>query len=341
MNPNERLRFGLVGVDHIHAFLQTELLEDAGAEFVGWTGADSSITDAFAARFPAAPRVDTRERLFEDHTVDLIVTAAIPDQRAEIAVAAMNHGKHVLTDKPGAVTLEQLDRIESARAASDRRWVVFFSERYASPATEEALRRVRDGAIGEVIHMIGLGPHRLGLTPRPPWFYDRIRSGGILADLASHQVDQFLAFTGASSAEVVSAMRANRANPERPDFDDLGELLLRAPGATGFARVDWLTPDGLETWGDVRLFVQGTAGSIEVRKNVDVAGASGPEHLFLVDDSATERASLADTPPTFAPRFVRDLLRATEEAVAQSHCLAATRIALEAQARARRETSLD
>lgn len=337
MALNGRLRFGVIGVDHVHAFLQSEHLLAAGAEFAGWAGPDSPITAEFSDRFPFVPRMHEVERLLGDPSIDLIVTAAIPDRRAAIAIQALNHRKHVLTDKPGAVTLEQLGQIEAARDEAGLRWVVFFSERHASPATEEALRRVREGAIGDVVNTIGTGPHRLGLTPRPPWFFDRSRSGGILADLASHQIDQFLAFTGAKTATIVRAHRANRATPAHPAFDDVGEILLETPGATGYARVDWLTPDGLETWGDVRLFVQGTAGAIEIRKNVDLAGAPGPEHLFVVDADRTERATLADRPSTFAHALVRDLANGTEDAGTQRHCLEVTRLALEAEARATRQ----
>ena len=147
-------------------------------------------------------------------------------------------------------------------------------------AMTRAAGLVEAGAIGEVVHLTGFGPHRLNRPLRPPWFFDPARTGGILCDLASHQIDQFLYLTGASDAEVVASTVANRANPGDPELEDYGEVLLRTEGTTGFFRVDWYTPDGLPTWGDGRLAVLGTEGFLEIRKYVDIAGAPGTDHLI-------------------------------------------------------------
>ena len=63
--------------------------------------------------------------------------------------------------------------------------------------------------------------------------------------------------------------------------------MLRGNGGTGYIRVDWFTPDGLNTWGDGRLTILGTDGFIEIRKNVDIGGRPGGNHLFLVDQKET------------------------------------------------------
>ena len=153
---------------------------------------------------------------------------------------------------------------------------------------------VREGRIGRVVQTLGLGPHRegdrahlAGGEGRPEWFYDRDRTGGIITDIASHQIDQFLWFTGAEEAEVVSSTVANYTHPELPKMQDFGEVTLRADGAHGYVRVDWYTPQGLPTWGDGRLVILGTEGYMELRKYVDVAGRPGRDHLFVVDDAGT------------------------------------------------------
>ena len=70
------------------------------------------------------------ESLLSDPSIDLIVTAAIPDRRATIAISALRNGKDVVSDKPGCVTLNELDDLEKAVAASGRFWSVTFSERF-------------------------------------------------------------------------------------------------------------------------------------------------------------------------------------------------------------------
>jgi hypothetical protein len=104
----------------------------------------------------------------------------------------------------------------------------------------------------------------------------------------------------------------------------------------GYARVDWFTADGLPTWGDGRLFVLGTEGTIEVRKNVDLAGRDGEDHVFLVDKTSTRHIPCGDEPITYFRDFVSDLASRTTSAVPQSHVFTVCRLALEAQERASR-----
>src|SRR5262249_46958354 len=152
---------------------------------------DASLGPWLASQYPDARGDDP----YADD-IDLVVTAAIPSDRAQVSLDALRAGKDVVLDKPGVTTVEQLDEVRAAQAQSGRRWLVVFGERLGSPAMNEALDLVRRGAIGEVVHTVGLGPHTLALRHRPKWFYDPARYGGILTDIGAHQADQFLAFTG-------------------------------------------------------------------------------------------------------------------------------------------------
>jgi predicted dehydrogenase len=197
---------------------------------------------------------------------------------------------------------------------------------------------VREGRIGRVVQTLGLGPHRegdrahlAGGEGRPDWFYDRARTGGIITDIASHQIDQFLWFTGAEGAEVVSSTVANYAHPESPKMQDFGEVTLRSDGAHGYVRVDWYTPQGLPTWGDGRLVILGTEGYIELRKYVDVAGREGRDHLFVVDDAGTEYIDCSDVELSYYPDLAHDVINRTERACPQMHTFEVMRLAIRAQ----------
>jgi predicted dehydrogenase len=159
----------------------------------------------------------------------------------------------------------------------------------------------------------------------------------VLTDLASHQMDQFLHFTGVKAPRVVAARVANRAHPEHPELQDFGEVLLEGEGASGYVRVDWFTPDGLSTWGDGRLLLLGTEGTIEVRKNVDVEGRPGGDHLFLVDGGGTRHVDCSRMALPFGAQLLDDLVRRGETAMTQAHCFLASELALLAQARAEEE----
>lgn len=327
--------FAAVGLDHRHIYHLVGELIAAGAVCAGYCPrtSDPRVLDGFRERFPGLPEVD-RERLLDDPAIDIVVSAAIPRDRPGIAIRAMRAGKDVMVDKPGATTAAQVGEIERTARETGRIFSICFSERFVVRACELAARLVAAGEIGRVVQTVGLGPHRLNRAIRPPWFFERDAHGGILVDIASHQIDQFLFFTGAADAEVVASAVANHALPDVPEFEDYGEILLRGGGASGFVRVDWFTPDGLDTWGDGRLVLLGTEGYIELRKYIDIAGRPGADHVFLSNRAGTRHLDASGEPLTYFRRFLDDVRDRTATAMPPGHALAVTRLALEAQARA-------
>ncbi|MCG8589292.1 MAG: Gfo/Idh/MocA family oxidoreductase [Proteobacteria bacterium] len=330
------LRFAAIGLDHPHIFGQVTALNAAGAEFAAFHATLPEQAEGFARMFPQAKRVADEREILEDESIGIVTSASIPSDRAALAVRAMQHGKDVLMDKPGATTQAQIDELRRVQRETGRIFSVFFSERHESRATVKAAELVRGGAIGDVVQILGLGPHRANLAARPPWFFERERYGGILCDIASHQVDQFLWFAQAEDAEIVASLVANYAHPEHPGLEDYGEIHLRAGRTHGLARVDWYTPDGLSTWGDGRLFVLGTQGYVEVRKYCDLGGRTGENHLLLVDGVEMRRIDCAQAPLPFAPAFLADVRDRTETAMPQEHTYRVCEIAVQAQARAER-----
>lgn len=313
-------------------------LQEAGAECVGYStcSTDSRVVDGVRQRFPTLPAVDDPETLLTDSRVDLVVCAAVPAQRAAIAMDAMRRGKDVLVDKPGVTTLEQLAAVERTVAETGRIFSICFSERHTVPAMEVVSRLVREGAIGRVLQTMGMGPHRLNAGIRPPWFFDMAQTGGILVDIASHQIDQFLTLTGAQDAEVLHSAVGHYGAHTPPDFQDFGEIVMQARGSEGrgYVRVDWFTPDGLPTWGDGRLFILGTEGHIEVRKYLDIEGRPGTDHIYLANRTGTRHIDATNEPLTFFRRFVHDVRHRTETAMSQQHVFRVSRLALQAQAHA-------
>jgi predicted dehydrogenase len=335
MSDHPPLRFAAIGLDHRHIYHQVGRLLELGAACKGYYARDAAAPlEGFIRRFPDLPRVQDVRALLEDPEIQLIVTAAIPSERAEIAIEAMRLGKDVMVDKPGVITAAQLADIRNVQRQTGRIWSVNFSERFEVRAMTRATELVRAGAIGRVVQTIGLGPHRLNRHLRPEWFFRPADGGGILADIGSHQIDQFLHFTGSEDAEIVASAIANYANPQDPEFQDFGEILLRSTRGNGYIRVDWYTPDGLSTWGDGRCTILGTDGYIELRKYVDIAGRDGADHLFLIDREATRHIDCSAAPLPYYERLIADVLERTETAMAQAHCFKVCELALEAQARA-------
>lgn len=331
-----RIRFAAIGLNHNHIYGQVEAVQRGGGEFVSFFAKEPELSAAFSKRFPQAKLARSAQEILEDKTIQLVVSAAIPDERAPLGIQVMQHGKDYMSDKPGIISLEQLAAVRRAQEATKRIYSIMYSERLENPATVKAGKLIKDGAIGKVIQTIGLGPHRMNTKTRPAWFFDRQRYGGIICDIGAHQCDQFLFFTGSTKAEVVAAQVGNVHHPQYRAFEDFGDVIFRGDGGTGYIRVDWFTPDGLDTWGDGRLTVLGTDGYIEIRKYIDLAGRSGGNHLFLVDHKATRHLDCSQEPLPYGTQLVDDILNRTETAMTQKHCFLATELALKAQQQAQR-----
>jgi len=239
--PHSRpIRFAAIGLDHRHIYEMAGRLLELGGTCAGyWTDGEPQPLAGFIKRFPDIPRVADKRRLIEDPSVQMILTAAIPADRAAIAIEAMRAGKDVATDKPGCTTADQLAALRQTVTATGRIWSVNYSERFEVRAVTRALELVRGGAIGRVVQTVLLAPHRLNRALRPDWFFKRECYGGVLCDVGSHQIEQFLTFTGSTDAEIVSAAVGNFANPGDAGFEDFGEMLLRSGHGSGYIRVDW------------------------------------------------------------------------------------------------------
>lgn len=333
------IRFAVIGINHNHIFGQVDALLGAGGEFVSFFAKEDDLAAPFADRYPQAKRVDAARRILEDDSIAVVLSAAIPKDRARIGIEAMRHGKDYMVDKPGMITLDELAEVRRVQEETGRIYSIFYSEHFSSRVTDKAGELVRSGAIGKVVNTLGLGPHRLNAPIRPSWFFEREAYGGILTDIASHQCEQFLFYTGAKDAEITYAMVANRNNPQTPGLQDFGEMTLRSADATGYIRVDWFTPDGLPIWGDGRVMIVGTDGTIEMRKYIDIAGREGKDHLFLVDKTGMHHLDCSNEDLPYGRNFLNDVRDRTETAMGQEHCFKAMELTLKAQAMAEAASS--
>lgn len=335
------MKFVAVGIDHRHIYGQIQHMQNVGGEFVAWwTEGGPETLEGFLKRFPDVPRIDDLAELLADESVELVLIADIPKHRAQRAIDAMRAGKDVMVDKPGCTTLEQLEAIEQTVSDTGRIWSIDFSERFEVASVTKAAELVAEGAIGRVIQTAGMGPHRLNHSTRPDWFFDRESYGGILCDIASHQIDQFLYFTNSTDAEITLASAENYANPDNPGLQDFGEIALRSSSGHGYIRVDWYTPNALPTWGDGRLTILGTEGYIELRKYVDITGTEGIDHLYLVNGDVCQKIDCSDAGYPYFQRVFDDIRSRTETAMTQKHAFKVMELAIKAQLLADNKASI-
>lgn len=331
VGPGE-FTFGVMHLDHGHIYGMTDGLVGAGATPKWVYDPDPEKVAAFRRRFPDVAVARSEEEVLADDDVALVAGAAVTSERCALGLRVMEAGKDYFTDKAPLTTHAQLAAAREATARTGRKYAVYYSERIHNEAAVMAEQLIGRGAIGRVIQVMGMGPHRLG-TGRPDWFFEKASYGGILCDIGSHQFDQMLTFAGAGSARLTHSAIANHAHPEHPELDDFGEAsVVMDTGATGYLRVDWFTPDGLSNWGDGRTFVLGTEGYIELRKYVNIATGQGGGHVFLVDGEGEHHVDVTGTVgfPYFG-QLVLDCLNRTENAMTQEHAFRAAELAVTAQ----------
>lgn len=325
--------FAAVGLDHGHIYGMCNGLREAGATLKWVYDPDPAKMAAFRAVYPEVLAARSEQEIMQDGQIRLIAGAAVPAERCALGLRAMEHGKDYFTDKTPFTTLAQLELAKAKTTATGLKYAVYYSERLHVESAVFAGQLIEEGAIGRVVQVLGLGPHRLNAASRPPWFFDRSLYGGILCDIGSHQIEQFLYFAGCKDAVVTSSKVANYANKAYPELEDYGDATLVGDnGATNYFRVDWLTPDGLGTWGDGRTIVLGTEGYIELRKYIDIARDPQGDQLYLVNGSGERRFSLNGQVgfPYFG-RLILDCLQRTELAMTQEHAFKAAELCLIAQ----------
>ncbi|MCP3027796.1 Gfo/Idh/MocA family protein [Halobacillus sp. A5] len=326
--------FAAIALDHGHIYGMCNGLTEAGAVLKYVYDPDPEKIKQFVEAFPLVRVASSEQEIMDDPEVNLIAGAAVPSKRCELGLRAMDHGKDYFTDKTPFTTLEQLEQARRKTEATGRKYMVYYSERLHVESAVFAGQLIEQGAIGRVIQITGFGPHRLNAPGRPDWFFEKENYGGILCDIGSHQIEQFLYYASCKDARVMHSKVANyHCKEDYPELEDYGDAtLIGDNGATQYFRVDWFTPDGLQTWGDGRIFIVGTEGYIEIRKYIDIARESSSDHLYLVNDKGEKHFSLkGHVGYPFFGELILDCIHRTENAMTQEHAFKAAELCLKAQ----------
>jgi len=337
--PVHHIRFAVCGMSHDHIHGMIGAVQRGGGELVAGWGLEPDKLAVFRRRYRGIKFARSQEEIIADPSVQLILSSHIASERAGIGVRAMKAGKDFLSDKPGITTLADLALVRRTIADTGRIYGIMYSERLEVRAAVHAGELIRQGAIGKVIQTINIAPHQIiqragdagGGVPRPEWFWNDVQFGGILCDIGSHQIDQFLFYTGSTRAEVVASQVANLRHQQHPHFQDFGDMMLRGDKGFGYVRLDWFTPDGLGTWGDGRLFILGTDGFMEIRKYANIAVSKEGNNLFVVDGSHARYIDCSNGPLPFGRQFVADIVNRTHTAQDQAQCLLAAELSILAQ----------
>lgn len=330
--------FSVIGLNHGHINGQVKgLLDTSKWKLKHVYAAEEDLLQNFAGRYPDAIVAESIEQVLEDDEVELIASASINADRGPLAVRVLEAEKHFFVDKPCVTTLQQVEDVKAAVERSSKKWFAFFGEMATNAGVRWVREELEKGNLGEPVHFMGLGPHTLRIGTRPDWMFDRERYGGILNDIASHQIAQFCYWMMQDPIPQFSRV-GNLYHPQVPEFEDFGDAVLTgSKGGTGYIRADWFTPEGLPTFGDIRQQLITTEAYVEHRKTIDIGdleGGRGGKLIVTRMDSLPEVVDLSGLAPTFFDDLTTDVEEGSETAIPFDLAYKASKAILEMQANA-------
>ena len=325
--------FAAIALDHGHIYGMCNGLTEAGATLKWVYDPDAKKVAKFCKAFPEVRVAASEEEILRDEEVKLVAAAAVTSLRCALGLRVMDAGKDYFTDKAPLTTLEQLALAKEKVKITGKKYMVYYSERLHVESAIYAGYLIEKSAIGRVIQVIGLGPHRLNAMSRPEWFFEKENYGGILCDIGSHQIEQFLFYAGVKDGKIVNSQIGNYNHANYSELDDFGDCnIVGDNGTSNYFRVDWFTPDGLSTWGDGRTIILGTEGYIELRKYVNIGTSTEPNHVFLANGEGEfhyEVSGKIGYP--FFGQLILDCMNRTEYAMTQEHAFKAAQLSVQAQ----------
>ncbi|MBT3290794.1 MAG: Gfo/Idh/MocA family oxidoreductase [Victivallales bacterium] len=277
------LRFAFAGFRHGHIFsLLGRVHQDPACELVAACEPDAATRVELAASGKVEITHESLADLLADTPCDVVAIGDYYGARGDLAIQALEAGKHVVVDKPLCTSLDELNRIESLAKAKGLAVGCQLDMR-AGPTRQTLHRIVQSGEIGEVLTVSFSGQHPLMYGSRADWYFQPGCHGGTINDIGIHAMDLIPWVTGREITEVTAARAWNGKTPQAPHFDDCGQMMLRLDNGGGvLGDVSYLAPDACgysqrQYW---RFTIHGTKGVAEIRggdPNVMVANHTDKE----------------------------------------------------------------
>ncbi|HOU09510.1 MAG TPA: Gfo/Idh/MocA family oxidoreductase [Clostridiales bacterium] len=260
---NTTICLAVAGLAHGHGigFLR-EAVSSGRACAAGFFDPDNPSQAETAAEEFGAPVYGGFDEMLDKSGADAVLTAAVNAKKAPLIIRTLEKGLGVIADKPLVTRIEDAEAIGALLERGCGRLCLMLTER-CNPVLVTAKKIIDSGEIGEPVNIIAMRPHRLKPAGRPAWMFDSALYGGILNDLAVHDIDIVHWLSGSSTDAILASETSNRRFREYPDFEDNGQIMLRMKnGCTAFILVSWLTPERYAHHGEMKFIVHGTQGQI-------------------------------------------------------------------------------
>jgi predicted dehydrogenase len=199
----DEIGLGIIGAGGFGLYALQHFAQIPGIRLVAMAGTHRAAAQATARRF-GIPDIEDVDKLLGRDDVDLVYIATPPFLHHPQALAALAAGKHVICEKPLAMTVEQADEMIAVARRNDRLLVANLMQRY-NPLVGKISRLVRSRVLGEVLHGSFENYGSDENLPVNHWFWDRSKSGGIFIEHGVHFFDLFAGWLGEGRVEAAQA----------------------------------------------------------------------------------------------------------------------------------------
>ncbi|WP_240041100.1 Gfo/Idh/MocA family protein [Paenibacillus ginsengarvi] len=318
-------QFSVIGCQHAHIGIFIDEMLKLGYSCAGIYEEEGCELPRTLADQYGVPLTRNKEELLGEN-VAFVGCSAINSDKLDVIELCESRGKHVMVDKPAAVSREGLERLKAVVERNRIQIGMLLTERF-HPAIYTVKKQIEKGALGDIVTIGMRKPHRLNAASRPEWFYSKRLSGGILIDLLVHDFDLLRWLTG-KELVTIGGYVGKTIMPEHPTFYNSASLqVVLEDSIVAQLYADWHSPVGGWSWGDGRIFVTGTDSFVELRLHGDPLVGLDPVVIRSTNGESVECLPALEPPCTITQDWLRriggeasmithdDIVKATEATI--------------------------
>lgn len=320
------VKIAVVGFRHGHIHdVVTRLAEREDAELVAVCEEHAPTREQLLQSGKFDKVYSSYAKMLDEVEIDAVGVGDYYGIRGARAIAALQCGKHVLSDKPVCIRLSELDEIESLVQEKNLSLGCMLDMR-SNGALRRLRRMIAGGELGDIVAISFGGQHPLIYGTRPNWYFEEGKHGGTINDIAIHALDFVPWLTGLQFSQINAARNWNARLPEVPHFKDAAQMMLTLENGAGvLGDVSYCVPDShgytfplywrVTVWGD---------------KGVAEFAYNSPTLAVYLNGEKESRAEEADAsaPGEYLDAFLQEIGGASEPALTTAGVLQSSWLSL-------------
>ncbi|WP_426486049.1 Gfo/Idh/MocA family protein [Flavobacterium sp. 2] len=269
MKNSQKIKWGIIGLGNIANQFATDLMLLEDAELTAVASRDLEKAKDFAQKYNCSKAYDSYDAIFADEEVEIIYIATPHDSHAELSIRALENRKHVLCEKPLALSYSDAKRMIEASKKNNKFFMEAFWTRFI-PSVKEVLQKVENGEIGEVKYINADFAFR-GSETENQRLFDKKLGGGALFDIGVYPLFLSYILLG-KPKEIIS-----KAIKHKNDIDLQTSMILQYESAQSILHASIVSDS------DMKAVIAGTKGRIELNSPWFVADG----YSLFIDEKET------------------------------------------------------